>query len=319
MKPFLKLFGVEEGNGLSPFLNEINEPSDLLALVNDFFRRPKRDPREMGQQPVAGIGGDSEELDEEEEEDEEEQDKESEQGDFVPSFMDDIASVDVTGEGEDDEDTASVANNAVNADAGAANNDGDDIASYFDSGDGSAAYLELKALLSSEHIPSIGSRVLKIMQLLQLGKIEKGSLLPDGKYTSLNARWFGCKKKKATTEEPSDDDEANGGLYIERDCIVTMKCKRGKSESVASYRVLAIFSKHYNKWYVHWDSDRVLFEPGSKKYKVLARMVEKNGSNYSEVELEKGGAWGPRAVYRIKHMSEIESVEEGTLASGFSF
>ena len=48
-------------------------------------------------------------------------------------------------------------------------------------------------------------------------------------------------------------------------------------------------------------------------------MLVKTGSDYSEVELEKGGEWGPSAVYRIKHMSEIESVEEGTLAPGFSF
>ena len=69
-------------------------------------------------------------------------------------------------------------------------------------------------------------------------------------------------------------------------------------------------SPPYNKWYVHWDSDRILFKPSSKKYKVLARMVVKEGSKYSEVELEKGGKWGTRVVYCMKHMSEIVSMEE---------
>ncbi len=89
--------------------------------------------------------------------------------------------------------------------------------------------------------------------------------------------------------------------------------------SIASYRVLAIFSKHYNKWYVHWDSDRVLFETGSKKYKVLARMVVKDGSKYSKVELEEGSNWGARAVYCMKHMSEIVSVEKTLSDSAFSW
>ena len=52
----------------------------------------------------------------------------------------------------------------------------------------------------------------------------------------------------------SDDDIP----YIERTQIIRMKCKQGKSKSIASYRVLAIFSKHHNKWYVHWDSDCIL-------------------------------------------------------------
>jgi len=37
MLPFLKILGVEEGHGLSPFLSEIKEPEDLLRIVKDFF------------------------------------------------------------------------------------------------------------------------------------------------------------------------------------------------------------------------------------------------------------------------------------------
>jgi hypothetical protein len=39
-----------------------------------------------------------------------------------------------------------------------------------------------------------------------------------------------------------------------------------------------IFSKHYNKWYLHWDEEKVPFVFGSKKFKVMARMVAKHNS-----------------------------------------
>ena len=98
-----------------------------------------------------------------------------------------------------------------------------------------------------------------------------------------------------------------------------MKYKQGKSVSIASYQVLTIFSKHYNKWYVHWGSDHVLFEPDSKKYKVLMRMVVKEDSKYSEVELDQGGDWETRGVYCMKHMSDIVNMEEILADSLFSW
>jgi hypothetical protein len=82
------------------------------------------------------------------------------------------------------------------------------------------------------------------------------------------------------------------------------------------YRVLAIFSKHYNKWFLHWDQDEVLFEKGSKKFKVFARMVKQEGSSWTDVELVKDGNWSPKFVFSIKSMCDIESVE-GNLTEGF--
>ena len=45
MLPFLKVFGVEKENGLSPFAVPIETPSDLLTVVEQFFKPPKRDNR----------------------------------------------------------------------------------------------------------------------------------------------------------------------------------------------------------------------------------------------------------------------------------
>ncbi len=82
------------------------------------------------------------------------------------------------------------------------------------------------------------------------------------------------------------------------------------------YRVLAFFSKHYNKWFLHWDEDKVLFDKSSKKFKVLATMVKKEGSSWVDVDLVKGGNWSPKSVFSIKSMCDIISVE-GEMTAGF--
>ena len=46
MKPFLKIFGVEEGNGLSPFSVDMDIPADLIKPIEYFFRPPNRDLRD---------------------------------------------------------------------------------------------------------------------------------------------------------------------------------------------------------------------------------------------------------------------------------
>ena len=45
MLPFLELFGVTDGNGLSPFAVGINSPAMLLGLLDSFFKPPVRDKR----------------------------------------------------------------------------------------------------------------------------------------------------------------------------------------------------------------------------------------------------------------------------------
>jgi hypothetical protein len=67
----------------------------------------------------------------------------------------------------------------------------------FANGNPSKAYQELKLMLRAEcTIEEIGAHALNIMELLQLGKIEKGSETMDLKYKSLTARWFGTKSSK---------------------------------------------------------------------------------------------------------------------------
>ena len=55
MMPFLKLYGVEEGHGLSPFASNIDDPNELAQKITDFFKTPKRDPRDRA--PSADVAG----------------------------------------------------------------------------------------------------------------------------------------------------------------------------------------------------------------------------------------------------------------------
>lgn len=45
MHPFLKLFGVVEGSGLTPFAVDIETTDEPLQMVKDYFRPPKRNIR----------------------------------------------------------------------------------------------------------------------------------------------------------------------------------------------------------------------------------------------------------------------------------
>jgi hypothetical protein len=54
MEPFLLLFGVTKGNGLSPFLCDIQTLGALGVLVSEFFKPPEQDTRGNG---IAAGGG----------------------------------------------------------------------------------------------------------------------------------------------------------------------------------------------------------------------------------------------------------------------
>jgi hypothetical protein len=54
--------------------------------------------------------------------------------------------------------------------------------------------------------------------------------------------------------------------------LIEMKCKC-RSETIEYYHVLDIFSKGYNKWWIHLDGDKVLLIPRTKKDKIFDRMM----------------------------------------------
>ena len=103
MKPFLQLFGTEEGNGLSPFAVDIDTPINLQSLMEDYFRPPKRDARDKNPSQVQinnNTRCDQEEDDEDLnlEEDSVDGSTDIKESDIVESFVRDIATT------EDDHD-----------------------------------------------------------------------------------------------------------------------------------------------------------------------------------------------------------------------
>ncbi len=105
----------------------------------------------------------------------------------------------------------------------------------------------------------------------------------DLKYKSLSAHWFGSKTNKGGKDDNADAVDDNT-TYIQHDSLITLSVTRGKTTTLEHYRVLAIFSKHYNKWLVHWDQDSVVYQDGSKKFNVLGMMVVKDGMEGSRAQ-----------------------------------
>jgi hypothetical protein len=316
MIPFLGLFGAEAGNGLSPFATSFQSPADLLATMEDFFRPPKRDLR--GSQAEgdattaaagAADGGEGDENDGEgsvlpmsEKSVRVPVPDKSLPANVVQTYMDEIN--DAT---KDDTPTAEEPHQ-TNQDEESAPGDAE-VQHFFDLGDVDGAYNEFKALILCRDIGSVSACAHKLVQLLELGTIEKGSVLLASKHNSRNGRWFNQKVKTVVCDDGVDS--TNDGLYIQQDSLIQLKCKRGKSESVENYRVLGFFTKFYNKWFVSledrfaWDND----QSSVKNVRVLAQLMKKSGSSYQEVTIEKDGDWGPGQVFCVKGFVDILKVE----------
>ena len=135
----------------------------------------------------------------------------------------------------------------------------------------------------------------------------------DGTFKSLLSRWFGDKKKK----KKEDDEGKDCHDFIERDTLIKLSVKKGGQTIVQNYRVIGIFSKHYNTWFVEFEQKQVVFNPqsmiwkkNSKKHKLLARMMKlTEQADYEEVELRKDGEWSPKAVFRVVSLADVLSVE----------
>ena len=310
MKPFLAKYGVEEGNGLSPFAVDIDSTSDLRKIIGDFFKTPKKDLRDnyLTVSILNDIDDDGTNFCETE--------KEAtvppaiiayHAEDISKSFQhldaihceDDASCDDDNGNEDIIRDTTLVELSTLA------------VEQQFADGDVSnGAFLEFKKMLMCDDT-NVGPYCLRVIELLQLGKIEKGSSKSDAKSKSLKQRWFTAKGKKGVGQHNSKNDiDPIGEVWIERDSLITMKCKRGKgNETIEYYRVLAVFTKYYNKWFVATDESRFIWNKDSKKVRILARMMSKCGSSYHEMKLEKDGTFGPQSVFCTKYMCDILSVD----------
>ena len=133
---------------------------------------------------------------------------------------------------------------------------------------GISALLELKGMQVCSNITYIVLHAMKIMELVQLVKIEKGSVSSQGDYTSLNLRWFISKHKKKNESKVKKLQTYNE-VYIERGGLILMKFKQGVGESIEYCRLICICSKYYNKWFVRIDIGNFLWNKYFNNYKVF--------------------------------------------------
>jgi len=258
MLPFLKVFGVEEGNGLSPFAVAIESPSDIQALIDKFFKSPKRDKwrnSTLADDDVA----ESVDLDEEDDVEEVSQDINSvnslpvgilEHHEICQATSDE--SIDDVLILDDDEDDASTATDEASSET------------LFDAEAQYSAFDYFKRLMRCSDIVIIPDCALDLIKLVDLGKLEKGAMSSAAHFKSRNGRWFsqtktsGKNKEKQRLVGATDAGDTAAAvteasvdpIFIQRDSLIQVKCMRGSAESVENYRVLALFSKYYNKWYV---------------------------------------------------------------------
>ena len=179
MKVFLSRLGIEEGNGLSQLTNDIATPDDMLARVIDMFKPPKRDPRDSG----ASGNKNTDDINDSAEVEEVNRKPQTAitpaREEIVRSFVEDVAS------SADEAGTKVVSENSVEQPVR-----NDPYENVFSAeGKSGSVYKEFKTLAKGE----IASP-LKLIQLIQLGKFEQGFSLKDGKFKSMEARWFGTKQ-----------------------------------------------------------------------------------------------------------------------------
>ena len=113
-----------------------------------------------------------------------------------------------------------------------------EVENFYDSGLSTEAYVHSKELLRREDIDHVCRAALGVVELLQLGKLEKGAASTSSKYKSRNERWFNQKVASGSTEAGNENDN-EVEVYIERDGLVQMNCKCGKTVLVEKYGVLA--------------------------------------------------------------------------------
>jgi hypothetical protein len=92
-------------------------------------------------------------------------------------------------------------------------------------------------LLNTLSLSDFGNSCYELMNKMELGKFEKGSIFSDSKAKLLRQRWFSAIK---TTELSSGNVSQTGDSeqnFVQCDSLIKLRCKRGKHESIEHYSV----------------------------------------------------------------------------------
>ena len=141
------------------------------------------------------------------------------------------------------------------------------------------------------------------MENLQQGKKDKGSFTQDQKTQILQGRW--CSKRKSALEDVSYHD-----TFIARNVHVTIKVSEKGLIQVVDFRVLWIYTKHYNKWCLCEHSRQRWSKEKAGNYKGYARMVSHDPTfgNYKAVSPIESPHWSKKSICVLCDSTMIESI-----------
>ena len=153
-----------------------------------------------------------------------------------------------------------------------------------------------KELMGCESIDDLLDKVLGTSSAIEsLGdNVERGTTTRERAAKSLLGRWM---EKSALPNKGGSDTAGNGNVndfVIERDTVVSCDITTGRGQATTTiskdYRVLGVYDKFYNKWFMtsekkHWG---VLMKEDRKKlFKMAIRMMETGSiEDYDDVALD---------------------------------
>ena len=124
-------------------------------------------------------------------------------------------------------------------------------------------------------------------------KAERGAVSDGRRSNSLLGRWF--SKPTANNKEDGAPVDVNSDEFvIERDTLVSMQVKTGRGRNAITkeykYRVLGLYDKTYNKWFMTGDKKvwgPLMKDEEKRKYKLAVRMVEDGLlDDYDDIEFD---------------------------------
>ena len=158
MLPFLELFGAVDGNGVFPLALNFENPNNLIAAINTFFMPPETDPRD-------GTDIDNNKEPHESDEENEEADPPDGTSRVSTAFLEERLEELIDLDDEKEEETKPNENENSQYDLVESSERVDSFESFFDNGDGGAALVMLRHMLTQTSITEVSLYAHKLTQV----------------------------------------------------------------------------------------------------------------------------------------------------------
>ena len=166
---------------------------------------------------------------------------------------------------------------------------------------------------------------LAIEAMSALDNIERESLKDHKKVKSFLGRWYEKNQMKNTIKNYQAKDEkkdkSNNDIMIERDRIIICNIEMGmlnektkekqKITKKLKYRVLSVYTKRYNKWFMTLEKqpwNQFMKEEELKKYRCTVRMIVDGAfEGYDDVAFDSE-EWPRKHICKLISGLDIENV-----------